>query len=163
MRSSQDPESFTQQRSPDPLPARGPMHKRHGASQLEVRDRLIEAHALGGILLGARLVRSLEAVGERIEPSQRTKMAQTQKPKMSRKMGHVEQGVILAKFVEVQTGELITMNDEMLWRKVTMGRTRRPAGQRQAALLDPAQKIAQTVFGFWKHFGQKLSPNMQRV
>src|SRR5256712_392981 len=104
MRSSQDPESFTQQRSPDPLPARGPMHKRHGASQLEVRDRLIEAHALGGILPGARLVRSLEAVGERIEPSQRTKMAQTQKPKMSRKMGHVEQGVILAKFVEVQTG-----------------------------------------------------------
>ena len=46
---------------------------------------------------------------------------------MRRKMGHIEQGVVLAKLIEIQPGELIAMDDKMLWRKVTMGWSRRPA------------------------------------
>src|SRR5437879_10893598 len=73
---SEDPESFPQEHSRDLLPGFGPLRQRDDASQLEVRDRLIEANTFGGIILGARLVRSLEAVGEPIEPSQRTEIGQ---------------------------------------------------------------------------------------
>ena len=72
---------------------------------------------------------------------------------MGGKVGHVEQRVVLAKLIEVQASEPIGLNNQMFRREVTVGRTRRPARQFAAPLLEASQKSTQEALAFGINFG----------
>src|SRR6516164_9870352 len=75
------------------------LYQRNESAQLEIGDGFIETQALVGIVFGPCLVSGLELADQRVEVIQRAKMPQPEELKMSGKMGHVEQPVILAKLI----------------------------------------------------------------
>src|SRR5437879_6270913 len=89
----------------DSHPLRRPLYKRHEPAQLEIGDGLIQTQALLGILSTARLVSRQESLGQPVKLMQRAKMSQAQKPKMSGKVEHIEQRIVLATLIQIKTGE----------------------------------------------------------
>jgi hypothetical protein len=94
------------------------LYQRNESAQLEIGDGFIETQALVGIVFGPCLVSGLELADQRVEVIQRAKMPQPEELKMSGKMGHVEQPVILAKLIEIQAGKPVAVDHQMLGSEV---------------------------------------------
>src|SRR2546426_1169116 len=137
-RSHQSP-SFAQQLSQDWHPVRRPLDDRHESAELEIGDGPIERQALRGTISAASRVRSQESIGQRVEVIQTATMGQPQEPKVRDEVGHIEERVVLAKLIEVQAREPIVANHQMLWRKVTVGRTGSRGREFLSALLKASQ------------------------
>src|SRR5215469_1627150 len=103
------------------------LYQRNESAELEVGDGFIETQALIGIVFGSRLVSGLELADQRVEVIQRAKVRQAEKPKMSGKMGHVEQPVILAKLIEIQAGKPVAVDHQMLGSEVPVRGTWDPS------------------------------------
>ena len=65
-----------------------------------------------------------------------TETVQGQEPKVGDKVADIKQGVVLAKLVEIQRGQMFAAKQEMLWREVPVSRSRCPFGIRYAFCID---------------------------
>jgi len=92
---------------------------------------------------------------------ERAEACQAEHAEMSAKVSDVEARVVLAKLVEIQARELITVNNEMLGREITMGGARRQAREFRAARLEASQEITQEGFAFRMNAGEKLLPTCE--
>ena len=62
---------------------------------------------------------------------------------MGREMGHVEQRIVLAEFVEIDYSDLISVEQKMIRRKITVCGGRRPWRHCRSALLYAAEQFVQ--------------------
>src|SRR5439155_8107532 len=133
--------SFLQQLRQDSSPPLRPLDKRHEPAQLEIGDRLIQTQALLRIISTGRLVTSQEAISQRVEVVQCAKMSQAKEAEMGRKVRHIEQRVVLTELIEIQPGDLIAVDHQMLGREVMVGRARRPPSELHSPLLEAGGQL----------------------